>query len=193
MVTRTKTYIYGLVDPRTDQIRYVGKADRPMERLRHHFAEARKGNRDRKSRWIASLLRLDMRPRLTIIEYCAVDVWEERERFWISHYNLLHPNMVNADDGGRAAKPSIESRRKMSESAKRRGANNKCVKHSDESKMNFRSAALRRYSAMTREERQQSAAHLSPFRGTTKPGWHHTAEAREKISRNNGRRRASHG
>jgi predicted GIY-YIG superfamily endonuclease len=34
-----KTYIYGLADPTTKEIRYVGKADDPQARLSQHLQE----------------------------------------------------------------------------------------------------------------------------------------------------------
>ena len=34
-----KTYIYGLIDPRNNNIRYVGKANKPNNRYESHIKE----------------------------------------------------------------------------------------------------------------------------------------------------------
>ena len=57
------TFIYGLVDPRTDEIRYIGKANDIRQRLKNHLNPARY-RPTHKFNWIRKLRRLNMKPYL---------------------------------------------------------------------------------------------------------------------------------
>ncbi|MBB5444642.1 MULTISPECIES: GIY-YIG nuclease family protein [unclassified Paraburkholderia] len=112
------TNIYLLRDPRTSEVRYVGKTVRSIEsRLRGHISDSRR-QKIRVSRWIASLLAIDMRPLVELIEVAHED-WQERERHWISFYRSADgtDNLTNHTDGGEGAPgfvPSEETRLKLS-------------------------------------------------------------------------------
>lgn len=64
------SYIYGLCDPETGQVRYVGKTDNTQGRFARHIADVKLlGKRSSaKEQWIASLLDRDMKPDLVILE-----------------------------------------------------------------------------------------------------------------------------
>jgi hypothetical protein len=49
--------IYGLVDPRYQEIRYVGYSKNPEHRFREHMRTNPRGSNQYKDRWIASLKR----------------------------------------------------------------------------------------------------------------------------------------
>jgi hypothetical protein len=66
-----QTYIYGLLCPRENKIRYVGKTDYPDERYKVHLSEARRG-RWPKDFWIQGLRARNLKPRLIILERLAV-------------------------------------------------------------------------------------------------------------------------
>lgn len=99
-------YIYGLVDPRDDKVKYVGKTVELKERFRTHIRECRKSNSP-KNFWIAHLLLLGLEPELLVIEVCEDSKWKERERFWIAHYPDLK-NCTLGGDGGRQSDECIE-------------------------------------------------------------------------------------
>ena len=61
--------IYGLCDPITGEIRYVGKSTSPKARLAGHISEGKVGTRTAVARWIFSILPL--KPRLTILATCS--------------------------------------------------------------------------------------------------------------------------
>lgn len=90
-------YIYGLVDPRTDQIRYVGKSIRPLARLQNHCNESGKCHR---VNWIKLLKREGLRPTLQILEVVRDGCWQTVEREWIAHFRSLGIQLVNNTDGG---------------------------------------------------------------------------------------------
>jgi len=112
----TRPYvIYGLTDPRTDQVRYIGWTQTPQQRLRAHISEAKR-QRSHKARWIASLLKIGLSPGLFAI--AEVDGgWAEAERFWIAFYQAFGCPLTNMADGGEGAPGhmlSAESRKKIS-------------------------------------------------------------------------------
>lgn len=86
--------IYGLVDPRTNQVRYVGKTkNRLSRRLREHIRSAKTGKiRDKgKQNWLDELELSNLCPVIQSLEICEPDNWRERETFWCSQFeNLLN-------------------------------------------------------------------------------------------------------
>lgn len=60
--------IYGLVDPRTDQIFYVGVTSlEPDKRLGLHLSSARKGTDTLKDRYVREMLAAGLRPSLRVL------------------------------------------------------------------------------------------------------------------------------
>jgi hypothetical protein len=53
-------FIYALIDPCDDSVRYVGLTDNIFNRLLTHLKEA--GSRTAKGVWLADLQRLDLQP-----------------------------------------------------------------------------------------------------------------------------------
>lgn len=68
-------HFYVLVDPRDDQIKYVGRTVDLKNRLRNHIYEAKKNNRNKRERWIVSLLRRNMKPLMKCIykQECSIE------------------------------------------------------------------------------------------------------------------------
>lgn len=89
------TFIYGLTDPRTGVVRYVGKANDPQLRLTQHLKEE---GRTHKFYWIRHLAKLNLEPGLVILEEVGgeKEAWGEAERKWISQL----PNLTNGTKGG---------------------------------------------------------------------------------------------
>ena len=101
--------IYALIDPETDEIRYIGKSNNAQNRLNHHI-------RDRVKRkvpvsvWINDLMERGMRPRLVVLER-VVD-WEEAEIRLIAVSRARGDRLLNVADGGIQPYCSTEQRRK---------------------------------------------------------------------------------
>ena len=84
--------IYGLFDPRTNKVRYVGKTKNKLSRrLREHIRRANTGKmRDKgKQNWLLELERLNLSPVIQSLEICRSDNWRERETFWCSQFEDL--------------------------------------------------------------------------------------------------------
>jgi hypothetical protein len=92
----TRIAIYGLIDPRTHQIRYVGMSTNPEQRFGEHLRQYRSENTP-KSAWIKTLWAHGLRPDMIVIEECGDD-WKARERYWVARI----PNLLNALRGGGA-------------------------------------------------------------------------------------------
>lgn len=60
--------IYGLVDPRTGHVRYVGKTTKTLEaRLAEHTRSAKRGTRRHRDTWHRQLLGEDLVPSITLL------------------------------------------------------------------------------------------------------------------------------
>ncbi len=119
------TNVYALVDPRNNNIRYIGVTKNLLHsRLNDHIREARNnpqsGNKH-KNYWIKQLLNLDIKPRIILLEKCN-DAYDG-EIWWISLFNALSfPPLVNIAKGGdnppswQGKKHTVKTKRKQSNS-----------------------------------------------------------------------------
>lgn len=93
-------WIYGLIDPRDDELRYIGKANDVDSRLKDHI-KAAKANKSRKiARWIRGLLSKDLVPNLILLAPTSEADWRNDEREWIQAMRLAGFNLLNMTDGG---------------------------------------------------------------------------------------------
>lgn len=102
--------IYCLIDPRTKEIRYVGKTVNLPRRLRVHLRDPARNHR---VNWIRSLVAEGMKPVAEVLEKCSGVTWQESERFWISYLRFLGARLTNAIDGGNGGNPTPETREKL--------------------------------------------------------------------------------
>src|SRR6185369_1307504 len=96
------TIIYGLVDPRSDQLRYVGKTVREARRrLGQHVWQARnEGHKRHVLAWLDGLETAGLRPEIVELERVSPGGdWEEAEQFWIAYFRFLGANLCNHTDG----------------------------------------------------------------------------------------------
>jgi predicted GIY-YIG superfamily endonuclease len=93
------TFIYALLEPDSDDVRYIGKADNPKSRLSEHV-NYRAESRTYKSHWIQSLQKQGKNPKLVILEEVPVEQWQEAERRWVAHYQEKGARLTNIHPGG---------------------------------------------------------------------------------------------
>lgn len=136
-------YIYGLTDPETDEIRYIGKSIRPTERVNNHMNE--KSNCHR-SHWLQSLKAKGQWPGLVILEMInGAWPWQHSERHWIAYGRKMGWRLTNNTSGGdgvpdlppetRAKMAAVWKGRKHSpETAEKLRQYRIGIKHTDETK-----------------------------------------------------------
>lgn len=114
----TTVYIYALLDPRTDEIRYIGKTTDVSRRLRRHRTETGKTYRHN---WLKQLRDDGLQPSIVILEVTLKEIWEQREAHWIKYFSEMGCRLTNLATGGNGApgvSPSEETRAKISASVK---------------------------------------------------------------------------
>jgi group I intron endonuclease len=92
--------IYTLSDPRTNEVRYVGKTIKSLaERLNNHVHSS-KTLKDHRAKWIQSLLKDGEYPIIEVLDTCCETDWQSIEKFWIITLKFLGVRLVNQNEGG---------------------------------------------------------------------------------------------
>jgi|GEM_PF-5749112 len=96
-------YIYGLVDPISGVVRYVGKSNDPEWRLYGHLQLAASGKKKQNSGiWLRSLKDAGLKPEMIILETLKDgDDWASVERRYIENANSYGWQLTNMVQGGR--------------------------------------------------------------------------------------------
>lgn len=87
-------YIYLLTDPRTDTPLYVGQASCVLTRFGQHLAVNPHPN-PKLQLIFSDLKRLQILPKLQILEVTNALNVSVRERYYVAHYYNLYPNLCN--------------------------------------------------------------------------------------------------
>lgn len=97
-------YIYGLKDPNTGAIRYVGSSVDPQARLYQHIAHRnhyiRRSKRNARKRWVSELYEKGLRPELVVLEECTEAQRGNREDAWIGKLRRQGCDLFNARKTG---------------------------------------------------------------------------------------------
>lgn len=91
--------VYGLLDPDTLEIRYVGKTSNPERRYLEHVAPSRTKSKTYRGSWLKSLFLQNKRPGFVILERNVTDA-NEAEMRWIRNLKSLGARLVNGTEGG---------------------------------------------------------------------------------------------
>ncbi len=104
MSKRTNIYgLYdsrGLVDGEVENIRYVGKADKPLARLREHVRDSNRGSKLPVHDWIRKLQKEGITPEMMILSMPSIDTHQGVEQHVI---DILHDeghSLLNISEGG---------------------------------------------------------------------------------------------
>lgn len=112
--------IYGLADPNSKQLRYIGKTVLKIEtRLLQHLFNSRRSTKHRLHRWIRSLEKQNLEPEIFLIEEHVV--WTEAEPFWIAYFKSLGCRLLNICSGGQGIQMTPEIAKKISKTRKEKG------------------------------------------------------------------------
>lgn len=97
--------IYGMIDPLTNELRYIGKTYlRPGLTVKESLNKRLLGHlKSRKityhSRWVKGLLAVKEIPEIFLIEKVGVS-WADAEKFWISYFKTIGSKLTNTTEGG---------------------------------------------------------------------------------------------
>jgi hypothetical protein len=114
-------FIYGLTDPRTDEIHYIGQSSSGMRRPEWHGLPSvlKLAKTSPKTEWVKSLVAAGVQYGVVVLERVAdrreLDATECR---WIAHGRRLNWPLKNLTDGGDGRKgfiPSMEERARISQ------------------------------------------------------------------------------
>jgi len=199
-------YIYGLIDPNIEQLRYVGKSVNPKIRLRKHISERWKSD-SHKNRWVRKLLGEDIKPRLIVIDVVPKLEWQFWEIFYIAYFKGLGINLTNGTKGGdqppstKGRKHTEESKRKMSEIKKGKpipwlhNGEERSVEHRNRLSESCRGRVSEKkgktYEDIYGEDgatvirKKLTDTHIGVYSGKNHPmyGKHHSEETKLKISK----------
>ncbi len=174
----TKYFIYGLFEPDTNQIRYVGCTTRPALRLTEH-RKLRGGSANSNVRlWVKDLRSRGLKPILKILDEPSFEERYESEIFHISYLRFLGCNLLNKTIGGPGVSGlqfTEQTKLKMSLSSKGRPAWNKGKKWSPESLANVTEANRKR--ARENPVSEETRAKISRLH----KGRKHSQEFKDKI------------
>lgn len=120
-----KDLIYGLKDPRTGAIRYVGKSATGLKRPRVHKSRSRDpSNKTHVANWIRELTALGLDYEIVVLEYLPNNTaFREAEPRWIAKLRAEGYDLTNGTAGGDGIwghRHSVETRKKMSVTRKGR-------------------------------------------------------------------------
>lgn len=101
-------FIYGLTDPGTDDVRYIGQARDWLRRFRQHCTLANNRAVTARCNWLAKIIRSGLIPGVLIIEETeGMDAAEQR---WIASYLAGGAKLLNANAGGKDLSHANKSR-----------------------------------------------------------------------------------
>ena len=144
-----KYTIYKLIDPITNDIRYIGLTFNTLkQRLKSHLSDpggTHKGN------WIRKIKRNNLRPIIDAIEdnIPTLEMASEKEIFYIKKFTDEGHRLTNSSTGGHNTTMSLETRIKMSESAKNRKIK---FTHSEETKKKMSHLSKKRFSKKSQRD-----------------------------------------
>ncbi len=136
------TFVYALLDPRTDRVRYVGYSYDPWERLHGHHGHVQDMSRSvtHKNNWLRGLIDAGYEPRMVVIDRClGPEDAKSSEVSWIEFYRSIGEpltNMTVGGDGLSVVSPEIRS--KISASLKGRKRTKKSVQKQFISRAGYR-------------------------------------------------------
>lgn len=186
-------YIYGLWDPRTGDLRYIGKSIDPNRRSVHRISRAKHGTGINPVHdWIRELLGENLRPILEVLEEATKETWQESEKEWIRQCRELGIDLLNVHDGGGGLPSSTNTARKGKKLSKEhREAISKGVrgtKRSEETRRRMSEAKKRLYADPEERRKQSERMKGHPVSEETREklkqanlGKRHTEESKRKV------------
>lgn len=90
------SFIYGLVDPFSGQLHYVGCSRDPIYRLSCHVSSAiHEGHVSKKNSWLISLREKNIKPEIITLQEVDDIEKSDHEMFWIEYFKMIGANLFN--------------------------------------------------------------------------------------------------
>lgn len=153
----TLNLIYGLCDPQTGFLRYVGKSTSGLRRPNQHAQPHALEKRTHVAAWVRSLVRIGLKPDVLVLEETSREDLFDAEQFHIGYFKSIGCDLTNQTVGGVGPLGW-----KMPEDVK------------------AKISAAKSGKCQTAEHRAKNAA--AQLGNTRRRGAKHTAEARLKMS-----------
>lgn len=96
---KEEMFIYLLIDPITEEVRYIGYTIHPLVRLTGHKSHPDGTHYSPKQEWISSLKKLGMKPRLIVIDKVPAQEAPGVEKEWIRYYHNTGADLCNSASG----------------------------------------------------------------------------------------------
>ena len=117
-------FIYGILNEKTEELRYIGKSKDVDKRFKEHLSLAKSTKRKKSAvhKWIMSLLNKDIN-----VDYVIIDEAEKEQElnnleiFYINYYKFLGCRLLNLTDGGEGSLGCKLSEAQKIENSKRQG------------------------------------------------------------------------
>jgi hypothetical protein len=85
----SKGVVYALIDPRDNQVRYIGSSVELEKRIRQHILDSRRADHEGYSackKWIYSVLQAGYQPIVNIVEITIQESLKDAEEYWIETF-----------------------------------------------------------------------------------------------------------
>lgn len=133
--------IYGLYDPRSGALRYIGKAKDSRQRLKGHIRDSRKRHTPVYC-WMRGLREAGHDPEMRVLALVQEDQWQQYERQMIADARNRNERLLNIADGGDQPHCPRETRSANAKKLNDRLANDQRLKRIQEIKRHM-GAAIR--------------------------------------------------
>jgi hypothetical protein len=108
--------IYGLIDPRTNQLRYVGQTNNLQKRFKEHIYHSElKRSTTHKHNWIRGLVSEGLKPDIEVLDVVSLDQSGYWEGWWMNYMEAIGCNLVNSLKVGQTVVHNELSRKKIAE------------------------------------------------------------------------------
>lgn len=108
-------YVYGLFDPRNNELRYVGMTEDINRRLNEHIKPYNLKNNTYKQNWIKSLLKYNLKPIIDILEIYKTELEAlQAEIELIAYFKAIGCRLTNGTEGGEGHKHNLSTKQKLS-------------------------------------------------------------------------------
>jgi group I intron endonuclease len=125
-------FIYKLIDPISNEIRYVGKTKNTLtKRLYEHLTVRNLKPNNHKNNWIKLLLSLNVKPKIELIEIVNANNWIQKEIYWINYFRENGYNLTNTSNGGEGSFGYKMSQESIKKSLETRQKNNTLTRSED--------------------------------------------------------------